>query len=100
MKKQEVINQLLDSMRSVVEPSSRIDLMLGSILLAEIRLNDQPPVLKEAICRKLNEALKLIKDIAPVQVVLAVLDDDDDKYVRMIGRGIAGQEIDMDRWPL
>lgn len=100
MNKQDMIDTLLDSMRSAVDPSSRIDLMLGSILLAEIRLNDQPPVLKEAICRKLNEALKLIKEMAPVQIVLAVLDDDDDKYVRMIGKDIAGQEVDMDRWPL
>lgn len=100
MNKQDMIDTLLDSMRSVVDPSSRIDLLLGSILLAEIRLNDEPSVVKEAICRKLNVALKLIKEIAPVQMVLAVLDDDDNKYVRMIGRDIAGQEIDMDRWPL
>lgn len=98
MNRQDMIDRLLDSMRSAVDPSSRIELLLGSILMAEIRLKDQPPVLKEAIFRKLNEGLKLINEIASIQMVLAVLDDDNDRYVNLLAAGIDGERVNTDEW--
>lgn len=98
MNKQDMIDTLLNSMRQTVDPSSRIELMLGSILLAEIRLKDDPPMLKEAICSKLNEALKLMKEITEIQIMVSVLNDDNDRYVNLVVAGIDGNRVNTDEW--
>lgn len=98
MNKQQMIDTLLDSIQSVIDPTSRVELLLGSILLVEIKLKDDTPVLQEAICCKLNEALKLIKAIAGIQVVVSVLDDDNDRYVNLVAAGIDGNQVNTDEW--
>ena len=100
MNQQQMLNAFIDGIRAMVDPSSDINLLLGSILTLEIRLKDDHPDTKATVCKKINELLKLIKQTAPVQLVIAVLDDDNDRYVRLIGDGIEGNEINTDKWPV
>ena len=99
MNQQQMLNAFISGIRAMVDPSSNITLLPGSILTLEIRLKDDHPDIKVNVCKKINELLKLIKQTAPVQLVIAVLDDDNDRYVRLIGDGIEGNEINTDEWP-
>ena len=58
--------------------------------MAEIRLN---PDHKVSVCHELNKLVKQLKG----QVILAVLDDEQDRYVRLIGKGLNANETERGR---
>lgn len=100
MNQQQMMSAFISGIRVMVAPASRVDLVPGSILIAEIHLKDDHPDFKVNVCKKINELLKLIKQTAPVQMVLAVINDDNGRYARLIGDGIEGGEVNVDEWPV
>ena len=98
MNQHQMINAFISGIRAMVDPASEINVLLGSILTLEIRLKDDHPDAKVTVCKKINELLKLIKQTAPVQVVPSVINDDNDRYVNLIGDGLGGNRINTDEW--
>ena len=87
------VNKVIAQMVFLVSEKSRIISPLPGILLAEIHLL---PDHKVTVCRQLNELMRTL-DEARYQTIVAVMDDDDDRYVRLISKGINKQNIDTER---
>ncbi len=95
MNQQQMVNAFISGIQALVDPASNIQLLLGSILTAEIH---SKPDNKESVCREINKLLLLIKQTAKIQMILAVINDDNDRYVNLIGAGIESSSINTSEW--
>ncbi len=87
-----VIEEIIKEMYKLVDKESQIISPLPGILIAEIvLLKDHKPI----ACRKLRTLVKLVDD-AKYQTILTVLDDDNDRYVRLISNSIKTNSVNTD----
>ena len=81
--------KLIQQINFLIDPASRVAELQPGMIVAEIRLN---PDHKVSVCHELNKLVKQLKG----QVILAVLDDEQDRYVRLIGKGLNANETNVD----
>ena len=80
---------IVEKIRSLVSSDSQILRLGPKILVSEIRLK---PEKKTEVCQELNGLFKQL-DLANYQIVMAVLEDDDNRYVNIISEGIKNKEV-------
>lgn len=88
------VASVLSGIKVIVAPESKITLLMNSILLLEIYLKPGIEEHKVFACHTINQLLKMIQATTTLQLIIAVMNDDDDKYVRLIGEGIEGKELE------
>lgn len=81
--------KLIEQINFLIVPESNVREPLPGMILAEIHLN---PDHKVDICHRLNKLVLQLKG----QVIPAVMDDDQDRYVRLIGKGLNANETNVD----
>lgn len=87
------IDQVVKRIYQITAPETEIHVFLGSVMALEIHLK---PLHKIEVCEEINKLLLPLK--GKVQIILAVMDDDDDVYARLIGFGLSNNEINADVW--
>ncbi|WP_422444145.1 hypothetical protein [Endozoicomonas sp. ALB091] len=87
------IDQVVKRIYQITAPETEIQMFLGAVMTLTIHLK---PMHKIEVCEEINKLLLPLK--GKMQVILAVMDDDDDVYARLIGFGLSNNEINVDEW--
>lgn len=87
-------SEIIQKIKFLVAPQSSVVSLMPGILLAELHLKDAHKI---SACHKLNFLFKELHK-QHFQLILAVINDDNDRYIRLIGRGIQGHTIDTDKY--
>lgn len=94
MTTEEMLNSFISGIRAIVDPQSKINMLLGSILCLELHLKDEDDEEKTKASECINELLKLIEKTTNPQIILTVINDENDKYVRIMGEGLKNKELE------
>ena len=87
-------SEIIQKIKFLVAPQSSVFSPMPGILLAELHLKDAN---KTRVCHELNFLFKELHK-QQFQLILAVIDDDNDRYTNIIGRGIQSYAIDTDKF--
>lgn len=87
------VEKIITEIRFLVSEQSQITSPLPGMVLAEIHLL---PYHKVSVCHALNKLVREL-DEGKLQIILAVIDDPNDRYVKLISNGLKSNDIDASR---
>lgn len=87
----QTVEEIITRISLITAPETQINLFLGSVLTLEITLERDHKI---EVCEEINKLLLTLN--GKMQVILSVMDDVDDTYVRLCGFGLGANEVNVD----